>query len=239
MTDIEQEAAEIRQRLTFGNLSAGRPDPATVWERHPYRTPQKTIVVLGVMHGGTSALAAMLYGLGVDFGTTTGNNFEEKEIKAALRRENDTLLSVLNEHHLRADVWGFKFPAVFQFRTPQELHALLHNPYYFLVLRDVAAIAQFGTKSPDVPTMIHRLQAGQAKISKLLEHVQQLPPAPKMLVSYQRLLQRPRRLCEQIIEFLGIQPTRNQRLRALASVSPAGGYLMTPNDFGWKHERIG
>lgn len=243
MTDIEQEAAEVRKRLQFSR--ATRPGPATIWEKHQYPTYHKTVVVLGVMHSGTSAVAAVLHGLGVDFNPAPTNNFEEQRIKDALRHQNehghdDAMPSVIHDRHLQANVWGFKLPDVFDHRTPRELHSFLRQPYYIFVLRDLAAISQPNATSSFNPHGFRHLLESHNETSKLLDAVQRLPPAPKMLVSYQRLLQYPQRFCEQTIEFLGIQSTHTQKLRALSSISPTGGYLMThPDSFGWKYERIG
>lgn len=240
--EIEKEKIlQTREQLSFGNSAGTQSKPGIVWENHKYQTQYKTIVVLGLMHSGTSALAAMLYGLGVDFGTTNVNNFEEIEIKIALRsKDQETISSAIDNHNQQSDIWGFKLPRVFDVCAPQDLHSHLRNPFYFLIVRDVAATSQFLPNVSPSCAIIRRLQRKQSELDQLLYQSLEIPKAPKMLVSYQRLLQQPEKFCQQVIQFLRIKPTQEQMLRAIVNLSPKGGYLMSPPDtFGWQRKKLG
>ena len=212
----------------FGNVPDVPPAPGLVMQSHDYDTPGKTVVVLGILRGGTSALAVMMAGLGIDMGSTYGT-CEDVDILQALRRIRGDLADVIDKHNNHNLVWGFKDPVLIDHRQPEELHELLRNPYYMTIWRDPVAVAQTRLnmmESLRIDDAWHRTIKEQLRLAMFL---QRLPDAPKLLVSYQRLLQQPERLCANLASFLGLTFSHQQIQQAVARVSPDGGYLIVPD----------
>ncbi len=192
-----------------------------------YSGPERTVIVVGVMRGGTSALSAILCAAGVNMGLDWANHEDLGMVRAVCDREGN-VRDVIAQRN-RNDVWGFKATRFMDTRQPDELHSDFRNPCYAIAFRDPVAITQThlamsgGAGAEGV--FLQMVQQQQ----QMVDWVMKLPMAPKALVSYQRILQQPAQLCSDLLDWLRLSPaTSQQRASAVAAISRQGGYLAQP-----------
>jgi hypothetical protein len=202
--------------------------PAVVLEHPPHAHADEylTAVVLGLPFGGTSMVTVVVDALGVPvvkddawwfaYESAAFNNVDMAGLAESVGRHNQT----------RA-VWGYKDPHARRF-PPDQMHAVLRNPHYLIATKDLASMVSRVVQNPvrdDGGTPLVRLDDQAHKHLDFLQWVLRLPSAPKLLVSYHAGIRSPAELCRIIADFLHLTPTAEQMQRAIARISPAGGYL--------------
>ena len=155
----------------------------------------KTVVVLGVERGGTSMAAGVVRALGVDMGRRVGLNHEDPRFNttdfAGLKR-------IIELRNREADVWGFKMPQV----APMlgDLQGIMRNPYYLVVYRNLASIAdswrQRGT-GEYLGVIERALHFNQL----IVDHLRK-SKRPAMIINYERAVANKRETVEDIVRFL-------------------------------------
>lgn len=204
------------------------------WASFPTRNvpetplPKKTILVVGVPIGGTSAVAAVLDALGVMMGDPNhlkaGGAFEDQVFMALSNPDCREVIKLRNEEH---NIWGFKNP-----KGVSVLNSVgwFRNPYCIFVFRDPIAASYHYSQS-------HKLtvDAGIAQFhdeTELLYRAMMKTTQPSLIASYERVKSTPEFFIQAIARFIELTPTPEQWVDALGRVSSRGGYLGMPQEFG-------
>lgn len=171
----------------------------------PATTPARTYAIFGVPRGGTSMVAGVARLCGLNLGTDLPNNHEDGEFNADfLRRDGlepvPAIKATVERRNAEHGVWGWKYPRSIKFLD--EIRPGLRDPRLILVLRDPVASAgrpvrRFKQNPMDVVQEHHQLQARNLKLVSRWE-------VPALLVSYERSIDRPVELAEQLADFLGM-----------------------------------
>jgi hypothetical protein len=118
-----------------------------------------------------------------------------------LPREHRASRAAVERRNAEHDVWGWKYPRSIKFLD--EVRPTLRDPRLILVLRDPVASAgrpvrrQKEQNPMQVVQEHHQLEARNLKLVARWE-------VPALLVSYERSIDRPAELVEQLAEFLGM-----------------------------------
>jgi hypothetical protein len=176
----------------------------------------RTLVVLGVSRGGTSATAGILSQLGVYMGNSgKAPMYEDLYLnRAVLNGAEDDFRERLASYNRAQEVWGYK--GVVLNRDLERYHGLFRSPLYLVVYRDLLAIASRARLSAghEVTAIISRQLNEYRRILRFLTEVN--PPA--MLLSYEKLILEPRPLVEKIMEFTGLAGDEDAVAQAASSV---------------------
>ncbi len=195
----------------------------TVAYHQPAAVPdQRSIVTFGHFRGGTSMVAGILRMLGLFMGNRVeaGNN-EDTEFKDA---PSDVIRRRIRERNAAHDVWGFKYPGVFE--NGEEWIDALRNPFFVFVSRDPLASAQgevFRRAFDDEFEALRTKVEHQVKMQALLERIMRRGD-PLLLISYERALRYPRELVDALGDFVGLEVTDETRERAVGFVEPERGH---------------
>jgi len=153
---------------------------------------QKTIGVFGNSRGGTSVVAGITVLLGIHHYSNRLSLDDEQ-----MARLPDTR-RIIAERNAERDVWGFKNPMLLQ--SAPVLQKQLRNPRFIFVSRDpVASNLMEGS----VRVVDHRLLKDITNRSERFLKALQDTEAPYMLVCFERLIQRPAGVVEEIAKFIG------------------------------------
>ena len=179
----------------------------------------KTLVVMGVARSGTSLVAAVLHELGLFLGEQAPPPvYEDLSLSAAV--ESGDLAGVrriVEQYDRRHASWGWKRPA--SLHHMEDVHALLRNPHYIVIFRDLFAIANRNRVSVGA-SVLDNMQRSVAEYGKLLNFVEGLD-CPTLLVSYEQALRGKEAFVDRLIEFAGLRPEVAARARALEIVTPS------------------
>jgi len=188
----------------------------------------KTAVVLGIGQGGTSMVAAVIDAIGYPVNDEGHlRNFEHHTRPCPDDSEEQYLRKIIetNSAHVR---WGMKDPAIFRF-YPRIVHGALRNPFYIVVTKDTTSIVQ--RRCASVPHLeCSKIQEIVRQVAhaqtEMLNWIWGLVPANICCVSYHRAIEQREEFVDDVIAFLGDDVTEEQRSRAIARISPSGGYLL-------------
>lgn len=112
-------------------------------EAIPKQAQPRTYVLAGSSRGGTSALAYIFLRKGVDLGAGNKVNHEDRNMAAAITRNEIDVPAVrryIEQRNTEKDVWGFKLP-----RAAMHLSAIeaeLRNPIFVYIYRNPVSIAR-------------------------------------------------------------------------------------------------
>jgi len=201
--------------------------PAMVVREYRYGSPEKTIVVMGLPDGGTSAVAAVIDAIGVPFVRDAADpplrNFENSRLVFGGVNDVPEAVRKIDSQYT---VWGMKNPHLRYF-APTYFHGMLRNPYYVFASKDVGSMACRHWAAGASSTPLEALMCQAQQSAQMLSWAIQLPPAPLLLVSYPKMVQCPRETAGIIAKFCEITPTDEAMERAVKRVSPTGGYLLS------------
>ena len=180
---------------------------------------ERTLVVLGTARGGTSAVAGALDRLGVYTGAlSAGPVFEDVNLANAIENGSEhDVRGVISDYNGAHKVWAFKRPRLLY--HVQDVHALLRQPVYIVVFRDVFAAAQRTRISGgvDIFRTMDKLLADNERILDFLESAH--PCA--LLVSYEKLMANPALLVDALTELLPHAVDPAARQAAIDFIRPA------------------
>lgn len=215
-------------KLTFSTASRTAPLILNARQDAPV---ERTLLLMGIDRGGTSAAAAVIDAAGVPIGTSNDGHFETNEFKTKdFKRNLDdpsrwkamlAQIAAFNTQHAKwgAQIWNN--PAM-----TGRIAAEVRNPHLLIVLRDVVAITERRLSLPDeTATALELLDRMLAETHRLLVHLTTLP-LPTMLVSFERLRIQPAEVVPHIADFMGIKLTESLLQEAVARVNLKGGYLI-------------
>jgi len=185
----------------------------------PSSAEEKTIVVLGMARGGTSAVSGALSKLGVFMGKTSGEPiFEDIHLASPIEANDPTKAGkIIEQYNSDYNTWGFKRPALIRYIN--SYHTTFRNPRYIIVFRDLLATANRAEISNQLDTA--------ATLDNLLIDLQQLIHFIKehnpyaLLVSYEKLLQNPKEFVSQVIAFCNLKANPEQYQSAIEFISPS------------------
>jgi hypothetical protein len=183
------------------------------------QNPQKTLLVLGIARGGTSAVAGALAQLGVFMGDlSAGPVFEDvhlsSKIESGTDQEIQELIADYNHCH---DVWAYKRPRLLY--HIDHVHQFFRNPVYIVVFRDIFAAAQRTRISGGVDTLTS-MKKLLGDSERILSFIDTNRPS-FIMVSYEKLLAYPMEFVEQLAEIAGLSVSSAQLQAAADFVRPA------------------
>jgi len=204
----------------------GTPEPCVVW-REANPAPQRTFVIAGVPRGGTTMAAAVVYFLGVYLGPEEDLKDFTLEDQTLNQPYHDVQFRRIKENDAQHDVWGWKNPGAIH--SLKETSYALRNPHLIVVFRDMLATVQ-GEMRVDADNDINR--PPDVIVENHLDRIHENwrfildSQLPTLLISYELAMRYPERLVEQMVSFLGITPSEEQRKAALEHIGPDGGYIV-------------
>ncbi|PYK58287.1 MAG: hypothetical protein DME43_12070 [Verrucomicrobia bacterium] len=179
----------------------------------------RTVAVFGPGRGGTSLIAGCLRALGVCMGIAP---HPYKHEWSPLVRQADGKIDLprtyQNIHQMNANYpcWGWKSPSdAFHIET---ITALLRNPGFIVVTRDLTEIALSSLARQDVPFDISLYEA--AIVSRFIAGHIRFWPWPILLIPFAEALGEPDTLVEILCAFLQISPGETERKQAANFVQP-------------------
>jgi hypothetical protein len=179
----------------------------------------RTVAVFGPGRGGTSVIAGCQRALGVCMGVAP--HPYKHEWSPIVRQANskiDLPQTHRNIQRMNASFpyWGWKFPSdVFHIEA---VAALLRNPGFIIVTRDLTEIALSSLARQDVPFEISLQEA--AIVSHFIADRIGFWPWPILLVPFAEALREPDTLVEILCAFLQISPGERERKQAASFVQP-------------------
>ncbi|HVX35846.1 MAG TPA: hypothetical protein VHC71_06480 [Hyphomicrobium sp.] len=190
--------------------------------------PKKTVMVLGVERGGTSMVAGILRGLGVNMGERAGFNHEDPQF---LAEDPDVLLRRIQTRNKQADVWGFKIPK--QIQLMDFFESSLRNPYYVIVFRNLLAIAD-SWQQRGAGSVVDSIDRTLRYYNLIVEHCKKTT-RPVLILNYERAVASEAGKEEAVRalgDFLGLEVDAATLERALGMITGDGmGYVNLPEHF--------
>jgi hypothetical protein len=179
----------------------------------------KTIIVVGCARGGTSIVAGVLSSLGIFMGDNSGSPvFEDTKLAAAFESKNyQAANEIIDEYNLEHQIWGFKRPSSIDYLS--KIHAMVRNPYYIIIFKDILAIGNRNSISMQ-SELIENMQAALGNYQKIIEFIQIKNPKAAMLVSAEKLLQHKGYFIEQLCIFLDLQVASDLVEKAEVFIEP-------------------
>lgn len=179
---------------------------------------QKTIVVFGVPRSGTTMVSKLLSEIGVDMGNSDNVVAEDTELANMLEKDfsESKLKAYIEDRNAKSEIWGWKRPEAFRYRN-RFVHQL-KNPHFVFMFRDPLAIAlreHISMNEPVLPRMKQTMKRYEA-ILKFAESCGQ----PCLLVSYEKAIQAPEELIDQLADFTGTNPSGKDISKAVSLVNP-------------------
>lgn len=224
---MANDSAEEQGRLL--NIAVFRPVILDPTVEHT----QRTVIVLGLMRGGTSMVAAALDALGVYMGPEKemrgSGSFENYQLRGTQPEFQDEVTRC-NANH---DLWGWKNVPGWSVLETRMLDGL-RNLHGVFVYRDPFAVAQRRKRESErrpqdaAASMVELLADVLDQYSRLTKAISR-EGMRRMIVSYQHSLQRPAILVEGLCNFLGLTPKVEQITEAIQRILPMGGYFQRPD----------
>lgn len=187
---------------------------------------EQTIVVTGTPRGGTTMIAECLAILGVPMGVTVPPprdyfNYEDREFQRLLHVEesdmvdSDRLRELIRQRNQGHPVWGFKLPLAVN--SLPLLERELRNPRFILVFRDVVAISSRETIAAGIDG-IQGLRRALIWQGRMVDFVAS-STSPCFLLSYEKALQFPELLLENLLSWCGLSTDGSGLEQARASIA--------------------
>jgi hypothetical protein len=219
-------------------LGTGRKDvcaalrPTTLAPGEP-----RTAVVLGIARGGTSMVAGVLRGLGVNMGEDLGFNHEDARVQQIVnRQEFATFAEIARKRDVEHGTWGFKFPEASV--VMDRFHPALRNPHYLFVIRHPLARGQSAVKRTGGNiggSVVEALRSYEA-IFAFLDAID----APVLLINYEQATEDREAATQQIADFIGLEAAPDLVARAASMITGQGtGYVNLPEHAFYAEESVG
>lgn len=195
-------------------------DDAWVELRPPHLDrAQRTYIVLGAPRGGTSLMAGLLRIFGIYMGENLGHQHEDR----VFRRETplEEKLAAIAERNATYDVWGWKMPNTIHYIGDVLKH--VRNPHFIVVYRNPLAIAKSSAERDGRPFTMQLLNVPINHYTKMNRFLMD-DDNPVAFSSFESADQDKHRLLFGLVDFLGVQPTRQQLDAAFEFCDPKRGY---------------
>jgi len=172
--------------------------------------PERTYVVYGLVRGGTSMVAGVMRGLGLDLGSELPDNHEDQSFVTQdpdghliPRAERNThLYEQIVARNKEQAVWGWKYPQAAEYLD--DIFGDIRNPHLICVFRDLTSVAMAHERWHNKRALraLNDLNIDVARNISLLNRAD----CPRMMVSYEKALRHPDNFVKQIADFCGVEP---------------------------------
>ncbi len=206
--------------------SFGKSEPTAplVFNIRPDAPCERTLLMMGIGRGGTSATAAVIDAIGVPMGAST-QPFETWEFKEDLNNPPKwkSMLAKIVDLNSRHPKWGAQV-----WNNPSSaarIAAEVRNPYLLIVFRDLVALTERLLSFPrETRSGKDILEQMFMETTRLLVHLTTMS-MPIMVVSFERLRIQPAHIVPHIAAFMGMTPPDALLQEAVSRVNLQGGYL--------------
>lgn len=208
-----RHTGEVRPTMTLNDLQPALP---------------MTVPIVGIPKGGTTMVAAVVHALGVYLGPMDElkeYNFEDQTMHQPHLERVYPEIKVRDSMY---SMWGWKDPVGIS--SVRQVMFALRNPRLIMVFRDMLASIQ-GTMRFDEAHNIDPRRGFKELAEQTLswwggnfDYILK-SSVPTLLVSYERAMSMPEQFVEEVISFLGVAPSSQQREDALARIGK-GGYIV-------------
>ena len=200
---------------------------------------QRTFVVLGTVHGGTSMIAGVLRLLGIYMGPNLDSTHENKQFREALlgdRTAADRCLAPLRlftayrplvrQYNQEHAVWGVKDPLL-TFYLPL-VARYWRNPLYILVLRNLFATA--------ASQALHFQRPFEKRLTKVVASYRWLTrfamaaKRPLLVINYEAAVRNREEVVQTLVDYCGVPVTTGRRQAALDFMDQQKGYQWLMDD---------
>lgn len=178
---------------------------AVVSVNEPLTEGRRTYIVMGVMRGGTSMVAGVMRGLGIDLGPQVSEQNHESALLTSKNSIEDIRLTI-SQYSSEKDIWGWKFPHAADYL--EQVLDEISNPHFICVFRDAAANAGGLNRWGDSPDTLRAMDATLNRQKKNLQLVRKLE-CPSLLISYEKALRHKALFVDQFSAWLGINADHN------------------------------
>ena len=198
---------EIPGEMRFKHMG-GKPKGSMSLNPSP-RQETMTVAIAGVPRGGTTMVAAVVDALGVDLGPEDDlrkYTFEDQTMNLPFRAEQYEYIKQRNAEH---NTWGWKDPGAV--KPFSELAHALRNPRIIIVFRDILS-SIMGEMTAD-KVLESPIRPFSTLIEDAIDRQEQnltfsrRTLIPTLLVSYEKCLLDRNRFLDELIEFLGLNPS--------------------------------
>ncbi len=179
------------------------------------------VIIVGINRGGTSAITASLHSLCIPLGDKAKPPIFEDDVLAELFRRKDwsQFKRVAEKYDKQHGLWAWKLPD--SINMLNRVDKLFSDKKYIFVFRDLVAVAnrKEDTLGQDKSiTMARDIKRYSKAIKHYVKH-----PDSSMLVSYEKLLTDTESYAVQLLTFLGMDITdeNKQAIASSISISPA------------------
>lgn len=176
-------------------------------------TSNAPIVVVGTARGGTSMIAGTLNQLGVFCGDAAHPPVYEDLVLSSAFEENDLekVSKIVDRYKKAHKIWAWKRPSCVNYLP--DVHRALANPSYIFVFRDILSTANRNLLSMNTkifPSMKRALKDYNLVLEFLIE-----TEVHALLVSYEKAIQHPEFLVNEIITSFNLSVSPRQRIKAI------------------------
>ena len=193
------------------------------------------IVVVGTARGGTSMMAGALNQLGIFFGDSAYPPVYEDLLLSNAFEDNDLeeVAKIVGRYNKAQKIWAWKRPSSVNYL--RDVHRSLVNPSYIFVFRDILSTANRNLlpMNTDIfPSLMHALNDYNLALEFLTD-----TDVHALLVSYEKAIQYPEFLIDEIITSFDLSASPNQRIKAIDFIRPSKSeYVLNttikiPHDF--------
>ena len=168
----------------------------------------RTFIIYGLIRGGTSMVAGVLRGFGLDLGSDLPDNHEDPRFVTHAgggdiwprAERNVKLRETITARNAEKAVWGWKYPEAADY--VDDIIGNLRNPHLICVFRDLASVTLAHERWHSVQGLraLNDLNLNVARNISLLSRAD----CPKMMISYEKALRHPDNFAKEITEFCGI-----------------------------------
>lgn len=161
----------------------------------------RTYVVIGVMRGGTSMVAGVLRGMGLDLGPQVSEQNHESPLFTR-QYSREEMRETLVQYNATHDVWGWKFPHAADYL--KDIWEDIVNPHLICVFRDPAANARglqrWGSQNDGLKATNASLQRQQKNLGLARELA-----CPTLFVSYEKAERHKRLFVRELAAWTGLE----------------------------------
>lgn len=163
----------------------------------PRNNGPRTYIIFGSMRGGTSMVAGVMRGLGINTGPDVDENNQES--KAFNGRSSDDMAETIKIQNTEHNVWGWKNPNAVDYLD--RIWADIRNPHLICVMRDPVANAQGLNRWHPMG----RIQSAQESVLRLQKNLNMisLRRCPSLMISYEKAVNTPDLFIDEFASWLG------------------------------------
>ena len=159
----------------------------------------RTYIIFGAMRGGTTMVAGVMRGLGVNIGPHLDENNQES--RAFNGPSIKDMVQSLQSQNAKDEIWGWKIPNAADYLD--RIWSDIRNPHLICVMRDPVANAQGLNRWHSVG----RIQSAQESVLRLQKNLNiiSLRKCPSLMISYEKAVGAPDLFIDEFATWLGVE----------------------------------